>query len=1386
MSKSVRIRRGTTLDHQQFAGAEGEITVDTTLDTVRVHDGSKLGGWPLLNTEKNSEIFSEELRANKILYRNSYATLAQFPAAAEFPGMVALNQQDLKAYISTGITWKTFTEPGDLAGFVTGSVDTASTGASLLPPAPANKVGTNLVLKKIAQGLNITIASDNNTVTISSAQFTGSNLQDTSGVVNFYKDTAGTEHRFRSVRTGSGMTSSVSGSDFEVNLDTVLKRAFNTVTVDGVDIATTQPDNTLTLTSGTGIQLTANAGAKSVTVALDLDIVSASLQTGSDIIGSYVDNVLTLNKLQAGTGIELGTGAGGEILISAPQTGTVTGGENLGAAPGDPSGGVALFESALSDASTLRFRRVRVGTGLVVTMSQDQQYLDLALDSETPGGTGGGGAVQVGDYQQLAFYPLAQASNTVGPTPAGIAVDVNNGVIVADIDGQVSDISNHTTDSLTEGVNNLYWTEQRFDDSLALKTTDALAEGTANLYFTDKRATDASAVMMTTGNADPVTAQAVAQTASVSTATLTIANTNGLAQGDAVTGPGFPAGVTITNIINGTTFTVSPAVQAVSGTAITIIGASTLITPLTAAATSTATVTLNSVDDIALGQYVTGTGVTGRVTVSNIDLNVVTVTPGYNFSVALGATLTFKDVTTTGIIAVHDSINDVLTHSLDTRYLGDAIRNALSVVPGQGLSYDPVQGRFGLAGAVTSVNGFSGAVQLSVGDITGAAPIANPVFTGSPRAPTPTSVSVSTAIANKQYVDDAKSSVTGAPLPGLATIQALGNAINGDTLFFQTVQTGLNSKLNIAGGTINGLLNLNYTIDPETTGNLVAVNKQYVDQRATVQTVNTKSGNVVLVTDDIFERVTPAATNLWFTQARARQSITLTSDDTDVLSYNLGTGALTFNKPTTDQILEGSNNLYWTLARTRENISINVTGNSNFASYNTGTGQFTINATSDNLSQGVNNLFFTNTLARSAITLNTNITQESLLTYNGSTGQFTINPNTAWLTEGGGKEFFTNARARTAFSYVVTQLNDVAPVNSFVYNNVTGQFSFNANTNNITEGTNNLYFTNARARSAVSLLSSDTGVLSYDGATGVFTFNKPSTDGINEGSTNQYFTAVRARNSVSAAVTQTSGLSVSNSFTYNAVSGAFTFNSNTDNIAEGDTNKYASIGRVSSIISLVTTTVNGATPGALLSYNNSNGTFTFNNSTDSLTEGSVNKWASAGTVRSYLSTNSQTALTYNNTSGVISFVPTVSASLVYTANPGVGQFHFATAQDLTTTGTPKFKHVSQTARTGIAITAGEVTIDLNQGNYHQVTRNAIITTLSFTNVPSTGNVVEVTIQFTLTSGNPGFSNTNNAVKFAGASVPALTSTIGRSDILKFVTYDGGTTWYEVSRSLNIG
>jgi hypothetical protein len=87
------------------------------------------------------------------------------------------------------------------------------------------------------------------------------------------------------------------------------------------------------------------------------------------------------------------------------------------------------------------------------------------------------------------------------------------------------------------------------------------------------------------------------------------------------------------------------------------------------------------------------------------------------------------------------------------------------------------------------------------------------------------------------------------------------------------------------------------------------------------------------------------------------------------------------------------------------------------------------------------------------------------------------------------------------------------------------------------------------------------------------------------------------------------------------------------------------------------------------------------------------------------------------------------------------------------------------------------------------------TTVSYansTNASSTGGTVQGNSQFVevmLCWYNAGavssFSVTASNLKFNNGSAPTWTLTSGKRDFVKFFSFDGGTTWYESWRSLNM-
>lgn len=75
MSRQIQIRRGTAAEHENFTGAVGEITMDTTNNTIRVHDGQTPGGTPLA---KQSDIPQQQTLPDNY----DFVTDFQAPTAA--------------------------------------------------------------------------------------------------------------------------------------------------------------------------------------------------------------------------------------------------------------------------------------------------------------------------------------------------------------------------------------------------------------------------------------------------------------------------------------------------------------------------------------------------------------------------------------------------------------------------------------------------------------------------------------------------------------------------------------------------------------------------------------------------------------------------------------------------------------------------------------------------------------------------------------------------------------------------------------------------------------------------------------------------------------------------------------------------------------------------------------------------------------------------------------------------------------------------------------------------------------------------------------------------------------------------------------------------------
>jgi hypothetical protein len=245
----------------------------------------------------------------------------------------------------------------------------------------------------------------------------------------------------------------------------------------------------------------------------------------------------------------------------------------------------------------------------------------------------------------------------------------------------------------------------------------------------------------------------------------------------------------------------------------------------------------------------------------------------------------------------------------------------------------------------------------------------------------------------------------------------------------------------------------------------------------------------------------------------------LTTSDSSTLSYDPVTGEFNFSLAgiSTDEVTEGTTNKYYTDARSRAAISTNGWK----ISYDNATGVISMaTPTTADVAEDLSNKYFTDARARAAISLTTDNTDA--LSYDSTTGEFSFTLNsvdTDEIAEGQTSLYFTTARAR----------NSVNNGSNIDYDPATGTISTQAavwsvngqthdvtlDTDDINEGGTNLYFTNARAQNALTLVTDDANILSY--ATGTLTFVTPTTDAIDEGAVNMYYTVARGEAAIAAA-----------------------------------------------------------------------------------------------------------------------------------------------------------------------------------------------------------------------------------------------------------------------------
>jgi hypothetical protein len=779
---------------------------------------------------------------------------------------------------------------------------------------------------------------------------------------------------------------------------------------------------------------------------------------------------------------------------------------------------VSTSDDTLASAKAIKTYVDAAITAEDLDVSDGSNSGSIDLDSETLGLLGGTGVTSALSGNNITF----SIGQSVG-TSDNVTFGVVTAALTGNVTGQVSDISNHSTSDLSEGSNlyftdarsytafdtrlatkdtddlsegnSLYYTEARWDARLAQKTTDNITEGSSNLFFNNERTDDRVSALIQNGTGLTWTYDDASGTLT-GVVSLSPFNTSQLSESGNLYYTDARARAAISENSAQLAYDSSTGVLTYNqGNSDTVAEGSTNLF-------FTDTRVATKIDSYVNKAFVDALNVVAASTSGN-SATATALATARAFSITGDATASAQNFDGSGNVVLTLTIDDDAI-ALGTKTTGNyiaTIAGTANEIEVSGSGSETAAVTIGLPDDVSIANDLTVAGDLTVnGDLT---------------------YLDTTNLKIEDNLFELNANLTGSPVNDSGMLIQRGSSDNAVFIWDESAD-----KFTLGLTTADGSATGNITL--ASLGTLVANVEGAITGNVTGQ-VSTLSNHT---TADLSEN-----TNLYFTNARARSAISATGD----ISYNSSTGVISFTAsaaPVTsvnsetgavvldsDDVAEGTSNLYYTDARARAAISEGSTQ----LSYNSGTGVLTFTqGNTDTVAEGSSNLYYTDTrvatkvdsyvdkafvdnlsvVAASATgNAGTATTLQTARTIAGVSfdGSANISLNTSNVTEDSGYLYYTDARGNSAIDTRVNKafvdaLNVVAASTTGNAGSATvlatartiagvsfdGSANIALDTADITEDASALYFTDSRARSAISA----SGSLSYNSSTGVLSFTQ--------------------------------------------------------------------------------------------------------------------------------------------------------------------------------------------------------------------------------------------------------------------------------------------------------